>query len=127
MTYHLSFGKINIINGNIAEIIINKDIEMSIEMVEECEYFFSQHFHDNFAILVNKINTFKYTFEAKLTIGMSDKLCAIAVVNYHGSGLEQTDRIMRLRKQDNLNLKVFSGLELGWQEGVAWLNKELLA
>ncbi|MCI2282987.1 hypothetical protein L3081_05730 [Colwellia sp. MSW7] len=125
MTYNLGFGKINIIDGNIAEIIINDNIEMSLEMVEECEQFFSQHFSDNFGILVNKINAYQYSFEAKLTIGMNEKLCAIAVINYHQNGRKQTDRIIQLRKQDNLNLKIFSGLELGRQEGLEWIKKEL--
>lgn len=125
MSHNLSFGKINIINGNIAEIVINNRIKMSIEMVEECEDFFSTHFNDSFGLLVNKINDYDYTFEAKLTIGMNANLRAIAVINYHGKGLEQTGRIMQLREKDNLNLKIFSGLELGWQAGVEWLTKEL--
>lgn len=127
MSYNLGFGKINIINGNIAEIIIHQNVEMSLEMVEECENFFSTHFTDSFGLLVNKINRYGYTFEAKLTIGMNKHLKAIAVINYHDDGLLQTGRIMQLRKKDKLNLKVFSGLDLGWQEGLEWLNKELSA
>lgn len=126
MSYNLSFGKINIINGNIAEVVINNNIEISLEMIEECEDFFSKHFSGNFGLLVNKINTYEYSFEAKLTIGLNDRLRAIAVVNYYDIGTKQTDKIIQLRKKDNLNLKIFSGLELGWQDGIEWLNKELL-
>ena len=123
--YQFDFGRINIINGNIAEVIIDKNVEMSIEMVEQSEQFFSEHFTDNFGMLVNKINAYQYAYEAKLTIGSHEKLKAIAVVNYHNEGIRQSDRVIKLREMDSLNLKTFSGLELGWQQGLDWLKKEL--
>jgi len=126
MKYRLSFGNIKIINGNIAEITINKDIEMSLEMVEECEQFFTDHFVDWFGIIVNKINSYEYSYEAKLTIGTHEKLKAIAVVNYNDYGITQSKRIIKLRVMDNLNVKKFSGLNLGWQHALEWLTQELL-
>lgn len=127
MKHQLSFGNINIHNGNIAEVIINKNIEMSLEMVEECEEFFDKHFPEYFGILVNKIHAYEYTFEAKLTIGTNKRLKAIAVVNYSNASKIQSDRIAALRQMDQLNMKNFSGLELGWQQSYEWLINELSA
>ncbi|MGL1956547.1 MAG: hypothetical protein OCD00_04455 [Colwellia sp.] len=127
MKYQLDFGQINIINSNIAEITINKNIELSLEMVETTEQFFSDHFNDSFGLLINKINTYSYTYEAKLTMGSHEKLQAIAIVNYHDDGIVQSNRIAQLRQMDKLNFKTFSGLDLGWQEGIDWLKKELSA
>lgn len=123
--YQFDFGRINIINEKIAEVIINEDIEMSIEMVEQCEDLFSKNFTDDFGLLVNKINVYRYAYEAKLTIGSHEKLKAIAVVNYHDEGVIQSERVKKLRKMDRLNLKTFSGLDLGWQQGIEWLEQEL--
>jgi len=125
MVHQLSFGKINIINGNIAEITINKNIEMSLEMVEECEQFFSDNFVDWFGVLVHKIHSYEYSYEAKLTMGTHEKLKAIAVVNYDDYGVTQSKRIIELRVMDNLNVKNFSGLNLGWQQALEWLALEL--
>jgi hypothetical protein len=127
MKHQLEFGRINIINDNIVEVIINKNIEISIEMVEECEQFFSDNFTEDFGMLVNKINPYQYTYEAKLSMGSHEKLKAIAVVNYHDEGIRQSKRISQIRHMDALNVKVFSGLDLGWQQSLDWLEKELSA
>ena len=125
MKHEFSFGKINILSDNIAEIIINQDVELSIEMVEEFEHFFTEQFLGGFGLLVNKINRYQYTYEAMLTIGSHENLNAIAVVNYHPKDVIKSEQIAKLRESDNLNLKSFSGLEMGCQDGLDWLNAEL--
>ncbi len=125
MKHQLSFGKINILEDSIAEVIINHNVKISIEMIEECDQFLSEHFSDSFGVLVNKIYTYDYTYEAKLMLGSHEKLKAIAVVNYHSIGVVQSDKIAKLRASDHLNIKVFSGLDLGWQQAYEWLKQEL--
>lgn len=125
MNHQLSFGKIIILNDNIAEVIVDHNVEMTLEMVEECDEFFAKHFSENFGLLVNKINTYKYTYEATLIMGTSELLKAVAIVNYHSSSVVQSNRIASVREADNLNFKNFSGLDLGWQQGYDWLKKEL--
>lgn len=125
MKHQLDFGRINIINNNIAEIVINKDVDLSIEMMEQCEKIYSECFTGNFGLLVNKINGYRYMYETMLTVGSNTKMKAIAIVNYNNEGLTQSNRIIKLREMDELNIKNFSGLELGWQQAFDWLNKEL--
>ena len=43
---------------NIDEVIIDDNIEVSIEMVEEHEKFLCSVFKGDFGVLVNKINTY---------------------------------------------------------------------
>lgn len=127
MKNELSFGSINILTDNIAEIIVNPDVVISMEMVEEFETLLANIFPDAFGLLINKVHRYSFAFEAKLSIGSHANLKAIAVVNYSKKSELTTDDIANTRKRDGWNLKSFSGLELGWQSGFDWLKKELSA
>ncbi len=127
MKHELSFCSINILNENIAEVIVNKSVEMSIEMVEEYDEFLSTHFSSDFGLLINKVNRYDYSFEAKLSIASHEKLKVIAVINYSDESEALTQKIKNLRAVDSWNLKNFSGIDLGWQDGFDWLKKELSA
>jgi len=123
--YELSFCSINMLDENIAEIIVNKSVEISIEMVEEYDEFLLTHFSSDFGLLINKINDYNYSFEAKLSIASNEHLKVMAVVNYSNESEELTQKIKNLRAVDDWNLKNFSGLDLGWQQAYDWLKEEL--
>jgi len=125
MKHRLSFASVKLINPNIAEVIVDEGVVISMEMVEEYEAFLGQTFQSEFALLVNKINLYDYSFEAKLSIGSHEKLKAIAVVYYNESAEQKASEIANLRQIDGWNVRFYSGLELGWQEGVNWLEEEL--
>lgn len=125
MKHELSFGYINLLSNNIAEVIVNNNVVMTLEMVEEYDAFLMSHFHERFGLLINKINQYSYTFEAKLNICSVAGLSAMAVVLYNLENKESTNNLINIRKVDNWNIKQFSGLELGWQQGLSWLKHEL--
>jgi len=127
MKHQLSFCSINILTDAIAEVTINKDVVVSMEMVEEYEAFLSAKFTATFGLLVNKIHHYHFSYEAKLCINSHANLKAIAVVNYNNKGEQVTKDIVKVRAIDDWNIKSFSGLELGWQQGFDWLKKELTA
>jgi len=127
MKHQLSFCEVNILHGNIAEVIVNKNIEISMEMAEEYDTFLTQNFPNNFGLLVNKVKPYDFSFEAKLTIASHANLKAIAVVHYTKKSELVTKDIATKRARDGWNIKSFSGLELGWQQGFDWLKKELSA
>ncbi len=125
MSHNLSFAKINILSENIAEVIVNQDVEISLEMSEEYDDFLSHNFPDNFALLVNKVNQYDFSFEAKLSMASHENLMAIAVITYDNEGKQSVENLAAMRQLDGWNLKVFDGLNLGWQEGLDWLQGEL--
>jgi len=125
MKHQLSFATITLLSDCIAEVVVNKDVKISLEMVEEYEDFLADKFNNAFGLLVNKIHHYHFSFEAKLSINSHVNLKAIAVVHYNEKSELVTKNIANLRKVDGWNLKTFSGLELGWQQGVDWLEKEL--
>lgn len=123
--YKLSYATINMLDNNLAEVVVDKNITVSLEMVEELEAFFTKTFTEPFALLVNKINEYQYSFEAMTCMASHELLTAFAVINYDDVQQDPINQVLELRAMDELNIKVFSGLELGWQEGKNWLIEQL--
>lgn len=123
--YQLSFAKVNILSEHIAEVIVGQDVVISLEMSEEFDGFLTKIFSNNFALLINKINEYDFSFEAKLSVASHENLAAIAVVTYNNQSKASVSKIAAIRQRDGWNLKVFDGLNLGWQEGLDWLQGEL--
>lgn len=124
--YRLSFARVNIVLENIVEVIVDNSIVVSLEMVEELDKFLSNKFNESFGLLINKVNSYSYSFEATMTLGSLDYINAIAVINYSKDGEMVTTEIMDKRKVDNLNIKSFSTLELGYQHATGWLQNQLI-
>jgi len=123
--YPLSFGRINIVGENVVEVIINESIVVSLEMVEELEIFLSNTFKTKFGLLINKVNSYTYSYEAKLSFGTLELIKAIAVINYSKDCEMVTTEIMETRKVDNLNIRSFSALDLGYHHAIIWLKNQL--
>jgi len=123
--HRISFADINIISECIAEIIIDEGISVSLEMVEEHENFLACIFTGNYGVLINKINNYTYSTEAQFIMGSSQNMIAIAAVNYTEQGKESSKSIADKRTIDQLNVRTFSGLDLGWQDAITWLHQEL--
>jgi len=124
--HRLDFALINKVNDHIAEIIIDKDIVLTIEKTEELEIFLCAFFNSDFGLLMNKINHYSYTLEAQLSLCSREQMKAIATVFYNEKGSKTTQDIVRLRANDKLNVKEFSGLELGRQHALLWLESALI-
>lgn len=126
MIFDLSFGKINVINNNIAEVLVDEGIIFTLEMCEEYDAFLLEQFPEKFAILNNKIHSFSYTYEANLHIASLENLIAVAVVTYDKNSYLQSQNYKNLRLQDHWLLKEFTGYQLGREKALKWLELELL-
>ncbi|MEW6990261.1 hypothetical protein AADZ91_06165 [Colwelliaceae bacterium 6441] len=127
MKHRLSFAYFNLLSDNIVEVVVDEGIEITMEMIEECHAFIHSHFKDDFGMLVNRVNNYTYSFEAKLSIASYEHLKAIAFVCYSNDSKSITEDLYKLRSLDDWNHRVFSGLELGWQQALDWLHQELTA
>ncbi|MFQ3193553.1 MAG: hypothetical protein ACI9N3_000365 [Colwellia sp.] len=125
MGQRLSFAEVNPLSKDIVELIIDENTLVSIEMVEEFDIYIEQNFKHKIGILMNKINDYKYSFEAKLTLGSLPMIQAVAILNYSNAGISDSHSIEQIRALDNLNTKLFSGLELARDQAINWLVKEL--
>lgn len=120
-----SFGQIKFISSRLAEVIINQDVEVSIEFVEEYDAIMKTHFREPYAVLVNRINNYSYTYEALLCIGSAQNLKAAAIINYGATNARQAKDLQSVRQIDKLTIKEFSGLELGRESAIEWLEAQL--
>ena len=120
-----SFGEINILPKNIAEVIINKDIEITLELVDDYDALMAKQFSGNYAVLVNRLNNYSYAYEAILCVGSAQHLKAAAIISYDSDSEQQTKDLKSIRHMDSLNIKEFSGLELGREKALTWLNEQL--
>jgi hypothetical protein len=125
MTDHLSFADVSLLTENIAEITVHPNVEITLDMVEECNQFFEQQFSGFFALLINKINLYDYSFEAKVSVVAHEKLAAIAVVTYDNRGRSVTHNIWCLQQKNGFKLQLFDGVDSGWLKGYKWLKSEL--
>ncbi|ALO35500.1 hypothetical protein CMT41_12825 [Colwellia sp. MT41] len=123
--HRISFADINIISASIAEVIVDECIEVSLEMVEEHDNFMASIFKGSYGVLLNKINTYSYSPEAQYIMGSAENIVAIAAVNYNEQGQQSSKAITDKRVIDQLNVRTFSGLDLGWQQAITWLDQEL--
>ncbi|SEL20610.1 hypothetical protein SAMN05216262_10783 [Colwellia chukchiensis] len=125
MKHRLSFGYFTLLSENIVEVTIDEGVELSLEMIEECDAFFKAHIFGDFGMLINRVNDYSYSYEAQLTLGSYQGLKAIAFVYYSEQSKTLVDNIQQTRRHDKLNSRIFSGLELEWQQALQWLQGEL--
>lgn len=125
MKHRLDFASFTLLPSNIIEVIIDNYITLSLENVEACYQFIETHIPNDFSLLINGINDYTYSFEAKLSVASHEKLKAVAFVYYNQNGQDEFESLLALRAVDNLNANVYSGLELGWQEAHQWLEQEM--
>lgn len=119
----LSFGcTINHLDNNIAEVIVDQGIELSIEMVEELDNYLDTHYSEHFALLVNKANRYSYTYEAQLCLASLDKQKAIAVLYHELNEDPIPSQFDKRRKVDQITIKSFPATKLGTKAALNWLN-----
>lgn len=118
--HKLDFAKIIILREDIAEIIINEGVEMSVEMVEEYHNFLLSHLHAPFSLLVNKINAYTYDFDAQKQLGTLKEINVMAVVAYKLVTEISTETVAAFPREVKWNLKIFSNRD----EALAWVEFE---
>jgi len=103
----LPFGKINVINPQIAEIIINEGTILDKQEVQDYNDVLRSNLKSPFSILINKENAYSYTFEAQLEMGKLNDIAYRAVVAYNHNAEMATQIIINLNKKNNWIIEVF--------------------
>ncbi|WP_426359738.1 hypothetical protein ACPUVO_05790 [Pseudocolwellia sp. HL-MZ19] len=125
MKYRLDYVTFNILPNNIIETIIDEGVTLTLEMSEEIRKTLAPVKTKDFACLFNNINDYKLSFETQFNMISEDNLIALAFVYYTEESRLQAEKLVKLRAVDNWNVKMFSGLEMGWQEAHDWLTSEV--
>ena len=115
--HELPYAKIIILQDNIAEVMINDEVKMDLEMVEHYHEFLLSHLRPPFSLLINKINSYSYDFDAQLKLATLKEINAMAVVAYNRITRITTEALALYPRSEKWNLKVFSNRD----EALNWL------
>ena len=120
-TYRLSFGQIIKLQDNLAEIIVDSDVEFNMAMIAEYHSWLLDHLNAPFALLVNKKNPYTYTFDAQMNIANLPEIKAMAVVAYSKVTEESTNVLIDMPRKSKWNIRIFDERDLAMN----WLQAEL--
>jgi len=115
--HELSFAKIIILQDDIAEIRVNNDIEINIEIVDEYHRFLLSHLQPPFSLLINKLNSYSYSFEALQQLQTFKEINKIAVVAYNRITAQTTELLASYPRDTDWDLEIFSNRD----EAFNWL------
>ena len=118
--YKLSFGTISLLSNNLAEIIADDGIVIDEAMVDGFHDFLLSNLDAPFLLLINKKNSYCYTFEAQKTIISLKEIKAIAVVLGTPGALMSTETLLDMNKNSHCNLQMFNLRDeaLNWLENL---------
>jgi len=120
MTIHgLGFGKIILLEDDLAEVIINQGIDLTEAMVDEYHDFLRSHLQAPFSLLINKINDYSYTFAAQEKLAAIPEIHAMAVVSYKQATQRVTQLLTTIPREVEWNLQMFPERDLA----LAWLHE----
>jgi hypothetical protein len=120
-TYALSFGTATLLAPNLVEVIVNEGVEMDLVMVREYHAFINKELATPCGTLINKKNSYSFTFEAELEISNLNKIKAIAAVVYNEAGRIATEFVGALPTHKQWNMKIFNDR----QAALDWLHEQL--
>jgi hypothetical protein len=118
--HELPFAKIIILRDDIAEVMINDGVKMDIAMVEQYHDFLLSHLRAPFSILVNKINSYTYDFDAQEKLATLKEINAMAVVAYNPVTEITTEILASYPRNVKWNLRIFSNRD----DALTWLLSE---
>jgi len=118
--HELPYAKIIILQDDIAEVIIDDEVIMDEAMVDHYHEFLLSHLKAPFSLLVNKVNSYTYDFNAQMKLATLVEINAMAVVAYNRITQTTTELLASYPRSRKWSLKVFSNRN----EALSWLISE---
>jgi len=117
---HIEFAKIIIIKNDVAEIIIDKEIELTLEMVRRLHQTLRDNLTAPFFLLINKINDYSYDFEAMHELGTIKEIAGIAIISYSVQTQINSQYISKLKRKKIWNAKTFNNRD----DALEWIQQQ---
>ena len=102
MRYTFNYATFDILQEDIAEIIIDQDMEMTEALVDHGQTFLQSRLQAPFGLLVNKLHAYHYTFEAQQMLADLPALKAVAVVTYSSLAQQSAEHLIHIIKHRKL-------------------------
>ncbi len=107
MLHHLSFGIAVILKPDIAEIVIDEGVEMDKTYMTELFSWVSEYLSSPCMLLMNKINSYSYKFDAQRMLHTKGQVRAVAVVAYDKKAKHAAQFLADLPRNSKWNMKIF--------------------
>ena len=120
---NLSFGKIIILNKNLAEVIVDEGVVLNEVMVNEYHDSLLNTLEAPFFLIINKKHSYSYTFLAQKKIANLKEIKAMAVVAVTSGGVMSTETLVNVNGNNKWNIKLFQERE----QALTWLEKEMIS
>lgn len=118
--YMLPFAKITLIRDDLAEVVMNEGVEINTKMLNQYHDFLLNHLRAPFSLLINKINTYSYTFDAQAKLATLEEINAIGVVAYNRVAIMALDSLASFPREVEWNMKVFTN----YDDALTWVVAE---
>lgn len=119
--HELPFAKIIILREDIAEVVVDEGVELNLEMVNQYHDFLLSHLGPPFSLLINKLNSYTYTFDAQINLANLKEINSMAVVAYNWVTRASTAALANsVPREKDWNIELFSNREEAWE----WLLSE---
>lgn len=105
--YKLSFGTIVVLKDDLAEVIIDEGVVMNEIMVDLYHDFLLSYLKAPFSLIINKKNSYTYTFEAQKIIANLKEIHAMAVIVGTDAAVMSTKTLIQINESNNWNIKLF--------------------
>jgi len=118
--HELPFAKIIILQDDVAEVLIDDGVVMNTEMVNRYHDHLVTHLRAPFSLLINKVNSYSYDFDAQENLATLEQINAMAVIAYNRITRISTESLASIPRVEKWNLKIFSDRETA----LSWLLSE---
>lgn len=119
-THQLEFAEINILQADLAEVIVYENVEIDAEMVAQVDSCLIEHLQAPFSVLFNRRYAYSFTFEGRLKITGIPEINAVAVVSYTNTTTVATKALIVGTSYEESSFSIFDNRP----EAVAWLVNE---
>ena len=119
--YTLPFADIKILDDRTAEVIVNDGIEFTASMVERFHDFLLAHLRPPLSLLINRIHSYTYDFEAQQTIGTIPQISSLAILVYSRAGEFTTNCLFSVPRVYTPKYRIFKDRA----EALFWLKAQV--
>ncbi|RCU50002.1 MULTISPECIES: hypothetical protein [Corallincola] len=118
-TFRTSVVTIHQLAPDIAEVIVDDGVEMTLSDVQAYHDCLLANFSAPFRLLINKINQYTYTYEAQQGLADLPQIEAMAVLVYSKASMAAMRVLQQQQRENPWHAEVFTSR----REALAWLDK----
>ncbi len=117
---HFEFCMISTLNEHCAEIVFKNGVDVTSRMLDEIQDWINNNIKSPVRIIINKIFSYSYTFDAQLQLPSLSNNVATAVVCYNDMSEKTTMILHTTTNHQSWNMKIF--YDRG--EALNWINEQ---